>query len=128
MTKDEESKDSMSNRSNQIMVSQSSFLGMLTPGGGERESKYKLFKREITKKLDDNENKNVFLNFRDNNSCANKIKRDEMGTFYLKVRSKEHINPNYIKVVLEFPNPEWISGCWPTSHFNFYATIEGQLA
>lgn len=77
--------------------------------------------------MEDNVNKNAFLNYLVEDNCMKKSVKDKEGCFTLKVKSKEFYNSNYVKLSLAFPNPNWITGLWPTGHVTFITEIEGEL-
>lgn len=68
----DKTKENVNDGSGRSLLSPNSFRG----GGGEN-SAYRVFKRELTSKMEENEgNKNVFLNYLHENNCLKKIKRD----------------------------------------------------
>lgn len=51
------------------------------------------------------------------------MKRDSYDQFKLKVCLKEKLLHNVVKLRLEFPNPDWITGLWAGGHF----ILQGQV-
>lgn len=56
----------------------------------------------------------------------NLVEKNDDDQFPLKVIKKELISPDTYEFVLEFPNPEWISGLWPGGHYIMHAEIDGK--
>ena len=69
---------------------------------------------------------NQYVDFKNPNNLCALIEKDENGCFPLKVIAKDKINHDSYKIVLEFPNAEWISGLWAAGHFVFHADINGK--
>jgi ferredoxin-NADP reductase len=46
----------------------------------------------------------------------------------LKVIRKDKLNHDSYLYVLQFPNPDWIAGCYPGGHFFFHAEVNGKPA
>lgn len=54
------------------------------------------------------------------------VEKDEDDQFKLLITEKEVISHDSYRIVLKFPNDEWIAGLWPGGHFKFHYQIDGQ--
>lgn len=59
-------------------------------------------------------------------SLFNNVKKDANGVFSLPISEKEWINHDTLKIVLKFPNKDWIAGLWPGGHFYFHFNVNGE--
>lgn len=60
-------------------------------------------------------------------SVSKLIKKDENGRFRLKLAKKKLINHDVMKLVLEYPDPNWISGIAPMEHIMLCAEMNGEI-
>lgn len=71
--------------------------------------------------------KSVYLDFETPDSLFKLVEKDENNQFSLKLKEKRVVNHDTYMFVLEFPNPEWISGLFPGGHYVFHAMVDGEM-
>jgi NAD(P)H-flavin reductase len=67
-----------------------------------------------------------YVNWQAQNSLFSLVEKDEDDQFKLLVTEKELISHDTLRIVLKFPNDDWISGLWPAGHFKFHHQIDGK--
>jgi NAD(P)H-flavin reductase len=67
-----------------------------------------------------------FFDFKASPSLFENVEKNEDDQFPLKLIEKSAISHDTYRFVLEFPNPEWISGLWPGGHYVFHANVNGK--
>ena len=61
-----------------------------------------------------------FTDAEDAQTLLNLAEKDDMNTFRLPITEKEDISPDTIRLRLQFPNPEWVSGLPICHHIKIF--------
>ena len=67
---------------------------------------------------------NEYFDFDSPNSLLKMVERDpETDQFPMKCIAKTAISHDVYQFTFEFPNKDWICGCWPAGHIRIWQTI-----